>query len=87
MSSAIISCIECHTTEAVRVFSERGMNDKVKLLESSGSIYTYYYTLGGTADYYYGNLLPSTGFIHLFDLVKCYRLFVLFSSLAELLPH
>ena len=37
--------IECHTTEAVRVFSERGMNDKVKLLESSGSIYTYYYTL------------------------------------------
>ena len=24
---------ECHTTEAVRVFSERGMNDKVKLLE------------------------------------------------------
>lgn len=53
--------IECHTTEAVRVFSERGMNDKVKLLESSGSIYTYYYTLGGTADYYYGNLLPSTG--------------------------
>ena len=64
--------IECHTTEAVRVFSERGMNDKVKLLESSGSIYTYYYTLGGTADYYYGNLLPSTGFIHLFDLVKYY---------------
>ena len=64
--------IECHTTEAVRVLSERGMNDKVKLLESSGSIYTYYYTLGGTADYYYGNLLPSTGFIHLFDLVKYY---------------
>ena len=28
---------ECHTTEAVRVFSERGMNDKVKLLETSGS--------------------------------------------------
>lgn len=63
---------ECHTTEAVRVFSERGMNDKVKLLETSGSIYTYYYTLGDTVDYYYGNLLPSTGFIKLFDIVKYY---------------
>ena len=63
---------ECHVTEAVRVFSERGMKDKVKLLESSGSLYTYYYTLGDTVDYYYGNLLPSTGFIKLFDLVKYY---------------
>lgn len=63
---------ECHVTEAVRVFSERGMKDKVKLLESSGALYTYYYTLGNTVDYYYGNLLPSTGFIKLFDLVKYY---------------
>ena len=63
---------ECHTTEAVRIFSERGMNDKVKLLETSGSLYTYYYTLDDTVDYYYGNLLPSTGFIYLFDLVKYY---------------
>ena len=63
---------ECHVTEAVRVFSERGMKDKVRLLESSGSLYTYYYTLGDTVDYYYGNLLPSTGFIKLFDLVKYY---------------
>ncbi len=64
--------IECHTTEAVRIFSGQGMNDKVKLLETSGSLYTYYYTLDGTVDYYYGNLLPSTGFIYLFDLVKYY---------------
>ena len=64
--------IECHTTEAVRIFNEHGMNDKVKLLETSGSLYTYYYTLGDTIDYYYGNLLPSTGFIKLFDLVKYY---------------
>ena len=63
---------ECHTTEAVRIFSERGMNDKVKLLETSGSLYTYYYTLADTVDYYYGNLLPSTGFLKLFDIVKYY---------------
>lgn len=64
--------IECHTTEAVRLFSERNMMDKVKLLETSGSLYTYYYTLGDTIDYYYGSLLPSTGFIKLFDIVKYY---------------
>ena len=64
--------IECHTTEAVRIFSERGMNDKVRLLETSGSLYTYYYTLGDTVDYYYGNLLPSTGYLKLFDIVKYY---------------
>ncbi len=64
--------VECHATEAARVFSERGMNDKVRLLETSGALYTYYYRLGDTVDYYYGNLLPSTGFIKQFDLVKYY---------------
>lgn len=64
--------VECHTSEAVRLFSERNMFDKVKLLETSGSLYTYYYTLDDTMDYYYGNLLPSTGFIHQFDVVKYY---------------
>lgn len=63
---------ECHTEDAVRIFKERGMNDKVKLLETSGSIYTYYYTLGETVDYYYGSLLPSTGYIKIFDIVKYY---------------
>ena len=48
------------------------MNDKVRLLETSGSLYTYYYTLGDTVDYYYSNLLPSTGYLKLFDIVKYY---------------
>ncbi|NDV57654.1 nucleoside kinase [Bacteroides sp. 519] len=63
---------ECHTDEAVEIFRQRGMNDKVKLLETSGSLYTYYYTLADTIDYYYGNLVPSTGYLYLFDLVKYY---------------
>ncbi|WP_071147738.1 nucleoside kinase [Bacteroides ihuae] len=63
---------ECHTAEAVRIFNERGMDDKVKLLESSGSLYTYYYTLEDTIDYYYGNLVPRTGYVKQFDLVKYY---------------
>ena len=62
--------IECHTAEAVRVFGERGMNDKVRLLETSGSLYTYYYTLGDTVEYYFCNLRASTRFIKLLDIVK-----------------
>ena len=63
---------ERHTTEVVELFRQKGMNDKVRLLETSGHLYSYYYTLGDSIDYYYGSLLPSTGYIHLFDLVKYY---------------
>ncbi len=63
---------EKHTTEVVELFRQKGMDDKVHLLETSGNLYSYYYTLRNTIDYYYGSLLPSTGYIHLFDLVKYY---------------
>lgn len=61
---------EAHTAEVVERFRQKGMTDKVKLLETSDSLYSYYYTLGETIDYYYGSLLPSTGYIRLFDLVR-----------------
>ena len=64
--------MECHTEEVVRLFRQRGMLDKAKLLETSGQLYSYYYRLGDTVDYYYGRLVPSTGYLHLFDLVKYY---------------
>ena len=63
---------EKHTDEVVELFRQKGMKDKVQLLETSGNLYSYYYTLGDTIDYYYGSLLPSTGYLHLFDLVKYY---------------
>ena len=69
--------IECHTEDAVRIFNEHSMNDKAKLLETSGTLYTYYYTLGETIDYYYGNLVPSTGFLKVFDVIKYYDGFLL----------
>ena len=55
--------MEATTEEAVRVFSERGFSDKVKLIETSGQIYTDYYMLGDTVDYYYGPLVPSAGYL------------------------
>ena len=48
------------------------MMDKAKLLKTSGQLYTFYYRLGDTIDYYYGSLVPSTGYIKLFDIVKYY---------------
>ena len=61
---------EATTDEAVRVFSERGFADKVKLIETSGQIYTDYYTLGDTVDYYYGPLVPSAGYLKLWGLER-----------------
>ena len=59
---------EATTEEAIRVFSERGFSDKVKLLETSGQIYSDYYMLGDTADYYYGPLVPSAGYLSVWEL-------------------
>lgn len=63
---------ESHTDDIVRLFRQHGMLDKAKLLETSGQLYSYYYRLGDTVDYYYGSLVPSTGYIQLFDIVKYY---------------
>ena len=64
--------IEATTEEAVRVFSERGFSDKVKLIETSGQIYTDYYMLGDTVDYYYGPLVPSAGYLKVWGLERLY---------------
>lgn len=63
---------ECHTEKVVRLFEERGMPDKARLLDTYGQLYSYYYQLGDTVDCYYSSLIPSTGYIHLFDIVKYY---------------
>ena len=61
---------EIPTDEAIKMFEERGDISKVRLLESSSKLYTTYQELDGMPDYFYGSILPSTGQIHLFDLVK-----------------
>lgn len=63
---------ESHTEEVVRLFEKRGMMDKARLLDTYGQLYSYYYQLGDTVDCYYSNLVPSTGYIRLFDIVKYY---------------
>ena len=61
---------EATNEEAIRVFSERGFSDKVKLLETSGQIYSDYYMLGDTVDFYYGPLVPSAGYLQVWELER-----------------
>ena len=63
---------ESTTEEAIEMFREAGTMSKVKLLESSGRLYTTYYDLDGYKDYYYGTLLTNTSEIHLFGLEYYY---------------
>ena len=63
---------ESTTEEAIDMFRQAGTISKVKLLESSGRLYTTYYDLDGYKDYYYGTLLTNTSEIHLFGLEYYY---------------
>ena len=60
------------TEEAIALFQEKGDVEKVKLLRTSGSIYTTYYKIGEYVDYYYGTLLINTSQLYLFGLEKYY---------------
>ena len=60
------------TEDAITLFQEKGDVEKVKLLKTSGSIYTTYYKIGEYVDYYYGTLLTNTSQLYLFGLEKYY---------------
>ena len=59
---------EATVEEVVKLFAERGCDDKVKLLQTSGESYMDYYMLGDFADYYYGRLVPSAGYLKVWAL-------------------
>ena len=60
------------TEDVIALFQEKGDVEKVKLLKTSGSIYTTYYKIGDYVDYYYGTLLTNTSELYLFGLEKYY---------------
>jgi uridine kinase len=60
--------VELPSKEAVQLFKDEGLEDKYELLRNRTRIYTSIYKLGDTVNYYFGNLAPSTGVIHLFGL-------------------
>ena len=59
---------EVRTQEAIELFDRLGYDDKVSLLETAGDVYVNYYTLDNTPDYYYEALVPSTGYLKVWNL-------------------
>lgn len=63
---------EEETKDVAALFQKSGHHDKALLLDTLGSLYSKYYELDGYFDYFYGALVPSAGFIDVFDL-KLYK--------------
>ncbi len=66
--------------EAVALFRQQGMEDKVNLFRYRRSSYINVYELDGYYDYFYGYMLPSTGYI------KYFQVFPYESGVLLLLP-
>ena len=64
---------QCPIEEAIALFRSKGMESKAKLLESQSNLYTYYYRLCDTVNYFYSCLLTRTGLLSLFKVEKFYE--------------
>lgn len=60
------------TGEAVEICRQQNLPIKARLLEQQGNLFTNLYFLGILANYFYGYMVPSTGYVKVFDLVPYY---------------
>lgn len=65
------------TADVKEMFRRQGLDDKVRLLDTTHDLYTVVYRLDGIYDSYYGSLAPSTGFLRTFDLMPYHNGFLL----------
>ena len=63
---------ERQTSFVTNLFRERKQMDKVFLLETLGNAYTRYFRIGDFVDYYNSVLVPSTGYLKVFELQSFY---------------
>ena len=63
---------EIPTRKAIELFEKNKFTEKARLFKSRIRLYTSIYHCGGHIDYFYGYLVPSTGYLQIFDLVKYY---------------
>jgi len=61
------------TTDVVKLFRDLGDDEKANLFETRSTLYTSVYYLNDSVDYFFGSLVPSTGYLKVFDLVKYYQ--------------
>lgn len=60
------------TEEAVEICKKENLRFKAKLFEQQGTMFSYIYFMGERANYFYGHMVPSTGYLQVFDLVSYY---------------
>ncbi|MCX7884861.1 MAG: nucleoside kinase [Caloramator sp.] len=65
----LIEKIKVKKEEAVRIFKDYGMEDKIRLLRYIELPYINLYKCGYLYDYFYGPMVPSTGYLKIFDLI------------------
>lgn len=58
--------------EAVEICRQQNLFGKARLLEQQGDLFSYVYFLGILVNYFYGYMVPSTGYLNVFDLVPYY---------------
>ncbi len=63
---------ELQVEEAIGIFKASGDMDKVKLLRTCGEVYITCYSLGDVTDYFYDELVPSTGYLRTFGVRLCH---------------
>jgi len=61
------------TEEAVEICKKQNLLFKAKLFEQQGTLFSYLYFMDGLANYFYGYMVPSTGYLKVFDLVSYYE--------------
>ncbi len=60
------------TGDAVELFRSQGLENKALLFSQQGDLFSYVNLLDDTANYFYGHLLPSTGYIKNYGLKAHY---------------
>lgn len=58
------------TESVVEFLMKQGLEEKAQLFEQQGHLFSSLYFLNGLGNYFYGHLLPSTGYISNFGLIK-----------------
>ncbi|PIE86236.1 MAG: AAA family ATPase [Bacteroidia bacterium] len=56
--------------KAIKIFKENNFEEKARLFTTCPELYTTIYYLENQVDYFYGYLVPSTGYLKVFDLIK-----------------
>ncbi|ACD51902.1 ATPase AAA [Clostridium botulinum] len=83
IKNVLINSIRISKDEAINIFDQYGMEDKVLLLENSNLNEVKLYELEGRYDYFYGQMAYSTGIIKAFDLIYYESGFILRSPEKE----